>query len=374
MDKVKMKKRVGIDFHVVDGLFQGSKTYMLELFPRLFEIAHNYDFYLFLDDVEALRKTSPAFSLPNVHLIYMPHAGPIKRLCWQLPLLQRKYRLDLLHVQYVMPIPSFSPCMVSLHDILFESYPEYFTPSFRLRSRILMRLSAWRAAHVFTISEFSLKEIHEHYRVPLERLSLVHCAVNHNSYYPGNEGEQYVVDRGLKSKGYVLCVGRLEPRKNHINLFKAYAKIDTTVPLVIVGQRHFGYEKIFSLVSELGIEKRVIFIEDGSNDELPALYRHALLFVYPTWAEGFGMPPLEAMASGVPTISSGNTSIPEVVGKAGILIDPADVAEIALAIDSYLKSPEQRSQSILLGLEQAQVFDWHKSAVNVKNTYDKFFK
>jgi len=369
-----MKKRVGIDFHVVDGLFQGSKTYMLELFPRLFEIAQDYDFYLFLDDVEALRKISPSFSLPNVHLVHMPHAGPIKRLCWQLPLLQRKYRLDLLHVQYVMPIPSFSPCMVSLHDILFESYPEYFTTIFRLRSRVLMRLSAWRAAHIFTISEFSLMDIHKRYSVPLDRLSLVHCAVNHDSYYPGNDGEQYVVDRGLKSKGYMLCVGRLEPRKNHVNLFKAYAQTDTNVPLVVVGQRDFGYQELFNLICDLGIKERVVFIEDVSNAELPALYRHAKLFVYPTWAEGFGMPPLEAMASGVPTISSNNTSIPEVVGEAGMLIAPDNVDEIEEAISYCLESEGYRLKSVQLGLIQSKNFNWQTSAIKVKKAYGNFFK
>jgi len=179
-----MSKRIGIDFHVADGIFQGSRTYLMEIFPRLIEMSPEFEFFLFLEDLESLRQTSPVFSLPNVNLVYMPHANPIKRLCWQLPLMQKKHKLDLLHVQYVMPFPNVCPCMVSMHDVIFERHPEFFTPLFRLRSKILMRLSALRAEHLFTISDFSREEIHHHYNIDLNKISLVHCAVDRSRFFP----------------------------------------------------------------------------------------------------------------------------------------------------------------------------------------------
>lgn len=369
-----MSKRIGVDFHVADGIFQGSRTYLMEIFPRLITISPEFEFFLFLEDVEGLRQSSSVFSLPNVHLVNMPHANPIKRLCWQLPLMQKKFQLDLLHVQYVMPFPNNCPCMVSLHDVIFESYPQYFTPLFRLRSMVLIRLSALRAAHLFTISDFSKEEIHRHYNIDINKISLVHCAVDRNRFFPGLEGENYIKQRGLTTGGYILTVGRLEPRKNHVNLIKAYASSEVSqMPLVIVGQRHFDFDKIFNLVKELGLDERVIFIDDATDEELPALYRHAALFVYPTWAEGFGMPPLEAMASGVPVISSNTTSIPEVVGDAGVLLNPNDIDGIADAISKFINSKKRRTKASQQGLIQTERFDWAKSANKVKQAYINFF-
>ena len=116
-------KRVGIDFHVVDGIFQGSRSHVLEIFSRVFRICPDIEFYLFLEQVEMLRELSPAFLLPNVNLVHMEHANPVKRLCMQLPAFQKRFGLDLLHTQYISPVPSFSKTVITLHDILFESHP-----------------------------------------------------------------------------------------------------------------------------------------------------------------------------------------------------------------------------------------------------------
>ena len=126
---------------------------------------------------------------------------------------------------------------------------------------------------------------------------------------------------------------------------------------------------LFDEIERLNIAHQVILIEDANDKELPALYRHARLFVYPAFAEGFGMPPLEAMASGVPVISSNTTSIPEVIGIAGLLIDPNDDEALRLAMQSILEQPELAGRLIAQGLQQAKRFSWQESARRTRQQY-----
>lgn len=364
-------KRVGIDMHVVDGIYQGSRSHVLEIFSRIVSICPEIQFFLFLEKTEVLKTWSSAFSLPNVKLVKMPHSNPLKRLSYVLPSMQRKYKLDLLHTQYISPFPSYCKTIITLHDVLFESHPEYFSKLFTLRSKILMRLSAGRSAHVFTVSEYSKKEIIDRYGVTQENISVILNGVDQSKFYAGDDARDPVISRGLIPREYILTVGRLEPRKNHELLIRAYAKLNTKQPLVLVGQKHFGYQHIDKLIEELGLRKRVLIFEDINDDELPSFYRHANAFVYPTWAEGFGMPIIEAMASGIPVIASNTTSIPEVVGDAGILIDPANLDELVNAMDSILMNREYANQLAKRGLEKYSVYDWNYSASVVRCVYQK---
>jgi glycosyltransferase involved in cell wall biosynthesis len=176
--------------------------------------------------------------------------------------------------------------------------------------------------------------------------------------------------RGLVSDGYLLTVGRIEPRKNHARLLRAYAMLKGDVlPLVVVGQRDFGVIDLGALAAELGISGRVVFIDDATDDELPVLYRHARLFVYPAFAEGFGMPPLEAMASGVAVIVANTTALPEVVGDCGVLIDPYDVSALTQGMQALLDDDERRNQLGSRALERARTFEWEGAARIVRERY-----
>ncbi|QRX82861.1 glycosyltransferase family 1 protein [Glaciimonas sp. PAMC28666] len=365
-----MKTRVGIDFHVLDGKFQGSRTHVLELFSRVIAQSPDIDFYLFLDKPETLANWSSAFSGANVQCIKMPHANPVKRLYWQLPRLARQYRLDILHTQYVLPWPLRCLGMVTIHDVLFESHPEYFERIFVLRSRVLMRLAAKHAAHLFTVSEFSRSEIVRLYGVSESRISVVLNGVDLSRFKPGTEGRQLLFARGLVSGNYILSVGRLEPRKNHRSLLEAYALIKGDVPnLVLIGHRDFGFDVVFSTIARLGLGDRVRVLEDVADAELPVLYRHARLFVYPAFAEGFGMPPLEAMAAGIPVIASNTTAIPEVVGEAGLLVAPDDIDGLAQAMQRLLNDPLEHARLTLVARERAQLFNWDQPAHQVRERY-----
>ncbi|MDZ7813021.1 MAG: glycosyltransferase family 1 protein [Ideonella sp.] len=158
-------------------------------------------------------------------------------------------------------------------------------------------------------------------------------------------------------------MGRLEPRKNHVTLLQAYARLaDAAPPLVIVGQRDFHYGAVFDDIRRLQLGPRVKVLETVDDATLPAVLRHALLFVYPALAEGFGMPVPEAMASGVPVITANTTALPEVAGDAALLVPPDDDAGLAAALSEVL-APGPRAQAMRqAGLLQAARFSWEASA------------
>lgn len=369
----KRKRRIGVDFHVFDGKFQGSRSHLIGIFGELTKLCPEFEFVFLLEKVDELAKL-PGFAEPNVQRVRMPHASALKRLGLQLPRLRRELALDLLHTQYVMPLQPAAGNAVTIHDVLFEPYPQYFSRLFVLRSRLLMRWSARRCDLLFTVSDYSRQEISKRYGVPAERIHVLHNAVDRRVFFPGREGESLVQAHGLRSGAYLLTVGRIEPRKNHAALLRAYRALQGKVPpLVIVGQRDFGYGDFESELALMPPGHSVIVLSNVGDGELPALYRHALAFVYPSFAEGFGMPPLEALASGVPVVTSDSTAIPEVVGDAGLLVDPSAATSLRVALSRILADAPLRSQLAARGLERADRYTWRRSAEVLASVYRAHF-
>lgn len=367
------RRRIGVDFHVFDGKFQGSRSHLIGIFGELTRLCPEFEFVFLLDKVDELAQL-PGFAEPNVQRVRMPHANALKRLALQLPQLRRELGLDLLHTQYVMPLQPAAGNAVTIHDVLFEPYPQYFGRLFVLRSRLMMRWSARRCDLLFTVSEYSRQEIAQRYGVPAERIHVLHNAVDRRVFFPGRDGESLVQAHGLQSGGYLLTVGRIEPRKNHAALLRAYRALQGEVPpLVIVGQRDFGYGDFESELALMPPGHRVIVLSNVGDGELPALYRHALAFVYPSFAEGFGMPPLEALASGVPVVTSDSTAIPEVVGDAGLLVDPTAPDSLRRAMARILADAPLRAQLSACGLERADRYTWRRSAEVLASVYREHF-
>lgn len=359
------RPRIGVDFHTFDGKFQGSRSHLLGLYREAISLAPDIDFHFLLAEPERLLREESAFRAPNVRLVEMPHRPALWRLGVQLAQAQRRLDLDLLHVQYRLPFVPMGPCACTIHDILFETHPEHFPSRMRRFLSWTGRRAVHSAALLYSVSEYSRGSIAQQYGVSPDRIAVTANGVDAVRFRPGRDGEALVNALGLQSGQYVCTVGRIEPRKNHMGLLEAYALMpQPRPPLVIIGQRDPDYDvqAIFDAVRRLGLEDDVRFLEQVTDTQLPALMRHARLFVYPSLAEGFGMPVLEAMASGVAVVTSNTTSLPEVAGQAGLTVNPQDPHELAAAMLCLLADPARRGALAQRGLAQAARYHWRASA------------
>ncbi|MEO5690169.1 MAG: glycosyltransferase family 1 protein [Burkholderiaceae bacterium] len=375
------RPRIGVDFHTFDGPYQGSRSHLLGLYRDAVRRAPEYDFVLFCADPARLREADAAFGMPNVQCVEMPHKSGLVRLGWQLALLQRKHRIDLLHVQSRMPLLPWGACAVTLHDTLFETHPQFFTTGLLRMARFTGRRSVRKAALLMTVSEFSRKEIARLYGVDPLLITITGNGVNLSRFHPTSadgsddwNGADLVRALGAVPGEYLITVGRLEPRKNHLNLVRAFAQMaEPRPPLLIVGQRDFEHDEAFAEVERLGLTQEITFLERVADAELPALVRHARVFVYPSYAEGFGMPVLEAMASGVPVVTSETTALVELAGSAALTVDPDDPKALAGAIEQLLIDAGLRRRLSALGLEVALRHRWDAAAKNLLGAFRRFF-
>ena len=375
------RPRIGVDFHTFDGLYQGSRSHLLGIYRDAVRRAPEYDFIFFCADPARLRDADAAFGMPNVQCVAMPHKSGLARLGWQLALLQRKHRIDLLHVQYRMPLLPFGPCAVTIHDTLFETHPQFFTKGFLRMARFTGRRSVRKAALLMTVSVFSQGEIARLYGVDPQSVTITGNGVNLARFHPTSpdgsdewNGADLVRALGAVPNQYLITVGRLEPRKNHLNLVRAFAQMaEPRPPLLIVGQRDFEHDEAFAEVGKLGLAKEITFLERVADAELPALVRHARVFVYPSYAEGFGMPVLEAMASGVPVVTSHTTALIEVAGAAALTVDPDDPRAIAGAIEQLLFDAGLHRRLSARGLEVAAKHRWDTAAKALLGAFRRFF-
>lgn len=354
---------IGVDFHVWDGIFQGSRSHLVGLYRAAIVQAPEFDFVFFLSDTEGLRQAYEEFRAPNVRLVSMRKGSGVWRLGVQLAWLRWRNGVDLLHMQYRLPLFPLGPCACTIHDLLFETHPQYFSQRFVWLARLSFRDAIRRASLLYTVSEFSKGELERLYGVASGRILVTVNGVNERVFFPGDEGADKVRALGLEPGEYVLTVGRLEPRKNHVNLLRAYALLRSSAPLlVIVGQRDFAFDGVFETLADLQLGDRVRLLENVQDDVVPALMRHARLFAYPAFAEGFGMPVAEAMASGVAVVTGNTTALPEVAGDGALTVPPDDVAAISDAIRYLLENPEAARVLALRGVRQAKRFRWEESA------------
>jgi glycosyltransferase involved in cell wall biosynthesis len=375
------RPRVGVDFHTFDALYQGSRSHLPGLYREAVRRAPEYDFIFFCAEPARLREADPAFAMPNVQCVAMPHKSGLARLGWQLALLQRKHRIDLLHVQYRMPLLAFGACAVTIHDTLFETHPQFFKKKFLRMARLTGRRSVKKAALLMTVSEFSLREIARLYGVDPLAITITGNGVDLARFHPASaegtddwNGADLVRALGAEPGRYLVTVGRLEPRKNHLNLVRAYARLaEPRPPLLIVGQRDFEHDDAFAEVEKLGLSGEITFLERVADAELPALVRHARVFVYPSHAEGFGMPVLEAMASGVPVVTSNTAALVEVARGAALTVDPDDPKAIAAAIEQLLLDAALRRRLSALGLEVAARHRWDAAARSLLGAFRRIF-
>jgi glycosyltransferase involved in cell wall biosynthesis len=291
-----------------------------------------------------------------------------------LPFNLKKNRVDLFHgTLFLTPILSAVPSIITIHDMVLDILPGTMYWKNRLPLKLLMKISAKKAARIIAVSENTKKDIIKFLRIEQEKIKVVYPGVSNNFSPVKKENDRMILNKFKLSPGYILTVGTLEPRKNLFRLICAYKMIaanEGIIPqLVIAGGQGWLKEDINKVVDSLGLRKKVVLIGYVSDTDLPALYRNAIIFVYPSLYEGFGLPNLEAMACGTPVISTNTSSIPEVVGEAGLLVDPYRPDEMARAITDVLRNEELCTRMKRAGITRSVLFSWDKTAQETIKLY-----
>ncbi len=283
--------------------------------------------------------------------------------------------LDLFHSpDHVFPACKKIPTVLTIHDLAFLIYPENYT---RINRRYLMAMipkSVRNARKIITDADNTKKDLVRLLKVPEEKIHVIHPGIE-SRFRPMSKdnGTEIRARYYVPNDFYLLYVGTLEPRKNLANLIKAYYEIKNNKgiqhKLVICGAAGWLYQKLFKLVVELDLQNDIVFTGHIPDEHLPAVYSRAELLIYPSIYEGFGLPPLEAMACGIPVICSNTSSLPEVVGDAAILIDPYNIEKIAEAMIRVISDEDLKSELKEKGLKRAKAFTWEKTAEETLKVY-----
>ncbi len=279
-------------------------------------------------------------------------------------------RLDVFYnPDFLLPRLAYAPGVPTIHDLGFITVPDCAFPKLR---RHLLRAIPWslkRARLVMAVSEHTKTDLTQLLDVPPERVRVAGNAVDRLFRPVGDEAWRASERARLDlPRRFVLAVGTLEPRKNLVRLLEALALLrdrGDTVPLVVAGREGWLYEPIYAAVERLRLGSQVRFMRGPDDHDLLALYNLADVMVYPSLYEGFGLPPLEALACGTVVVCSNTSSLPEIVGDAALLADPYDVDGLAMTISRAMEDDELRADLTRRGPPQAQRYSWEASAASV---------
>lgn len=318
-------------------------------------------------------------SAPRVRrrLTHLPVDRPPVRIAWEqtvLPIELLRERADLLHaLGFVSPFGWRGKTVVTVYDLSFLRFPEMFNRSNRFYLGTFTPPSLRRADRVITISESTRQDVIELCGVAPERVTPILLAADEKFRPAAPAAIAAFRERHSLPERYILYMGTLEPRKNIETLVKAYARLraqgsDDHI-LVLAGGKGWQFESIFEQVQSLGLADSVRFPGFVPADEQALWYSSATVFAFPSRFEGFGLPLLEAMACGAPVVSSWGSSLPEVVGDAGLLVDPSDVDGLCAALRQLMEDEHQRQAFVAAGLARAQTFSWQRMASETVQVY-----
>jgi glycosyltransferase involved in cell wall biosynthesis len=310
-------------------------------------------------------------------LTRLPVHRPPVRIAWEqtvLPLELLRERADLLHaLGFVSPFAWRGRTVVTVYDLSFLRFPEVYNRSNRMYLGSFTPPSLRRADRVITISEDARRDVIELCGVAPERVTPILLAADERFKPASAEEVQAFRARHNLPERFVLYLGTLQPRKNIDTLVRAYARLralgsDDHI-LVLAGPRGWQYEPIFELIRELKLEDSIRFPGFVPDEDQALWYSSATVFAFPSRYEGFGLPLLEAMACGAPVVSSSASSLPEVVGNAGLLVDPSDVEGLCSALRQLLEDEPRRQALALAGQARAQAFSWRRMATETVQVY-----
>lgn len=362
---------IGFEASALYGYKSGVGYYTENLLSGVMRVAPQHEYIMFSN-----RDLSDSKRLAHER-VYGGGHFPVRAAWMQavLPGTLRKVRPDLCHfTNYLAPVVSSVPYVVTIYDMTLFIMPSYHRFKKLVLDRTLIPIVARRAKAVITISHSARKDIVKHLKVPAGKVKVIPGGVS-TDFAPVRSRERL---EGVRARyglhdPYVLYVGTIEPRKNLVRLVQAFARVKREgLPhkLAIVGQQGWHCEPVFAEVERLGLKKEIVFTGYVPFEDLPVLYSGAECMAFPSLYEGFGLPVIEAMACGVPVVTSDSSSLTEVGREAALLVDPYSVEDIADALMRIHFEADLREHLSEQGISRASYFTWEKSARSAIEVYE----
>jgi glycosyltransferase involved in cell wall biosynthesis len=347
----------------------GMATYAFNI---LSGISNHYEVSQIMDNTGDIQKGCQGINPPTLPI-------PFNYLSWSIQTSFQKTlfsKSDLIHNMCQYPIfpPRNKKYIITIYDLIPVLYPHLVTPVYAWQSRNLLPKVLKKSERILAISEHTKNDLISRYHVAPEKIDVTHLGVS-DHFKPMNEKE--ICDYKKKQRltnPYILFVGAIEPKKNITTIINAFSYCIQKMPeliLVLAGKPSWKCQEIFSLINSLHLEKKVRLLNFVPYEELPLLYSGAEVFVFPSRYEGFGLPPLEAMKCGTPVIVSNTSSLPEIVGERGIMVDPDDFYGLYEQIIRIIQDLNYRNNMINYYRNRAEQFTWNSCVRKTIQSYEK---
>jgi len=285
-----------------------------------------------------------------------------------------EYNIDLFHgLSHALPYgieKTGIPSVVTIHDLIFLRFPGYYKPIDRNMYQSIYYSSCQRASKIIAISNQTKTDLINYFSVDPDKIEVIYQSCDNRFYDKVSEGQKSAVRTKFNlPERFILCVGTIEQRKNQLSILKALVEKKLDIDIVILGKPTTYINLLKRFIDESGIKKQVIFLHDTTTAELQAIYQIAEILVYPSFFEGFGLPVLEAQASGCPVITSDISSLPEAGGDGALYINPADISEIGNSILNVLSDQQLKNDLIRRGTAHSELFREKVVARRLMNLY-----
>lgn len=365
--------KIGIDIRcLMEPQYSGISEYTYNLLKNIFQADSTNQYVLFYNSSK--QPNVPDFDFPNVK--FKEYKFPNKIFNLSLRFLKIVEIDKLIGGVDVFLIPNFLFLNLSknvrkvliVHDLSFELYPEFFTAKKRLWHKLIgPKQMCEQADTIIAISENTKNDIIKIFNIDSNKIKVVYPGIANNFFEQINDTKKVEVKKKYNlPDNYIFYLGNLEPRKNVETLLKAFELVkDKNMYLVLAGSKAWKYKNINKLYNSSKAKSRIKFLGYVDTEDKHALYSLATAFVYPSIYEGFGLPPLEAAASGTPVISSFNSSLVEAVGDSGLLIDPNNYNELAIVIDKLLSDKKLQDSLVEKGLKNVEKFKWGRASRDI---------
>ena len=375
--------RITLDARLLaGGVTSGIPGYTRELFHTLITSYPEHTFAIFYTGLRRAPLPESWHQYQNVHVISKRIPNRILDCTMRItnrPRPDHYWPTDLIFSPHFTVLPhTTTPRIVTFHDLSFLRYPQFFSPQQKLWHALQRYTEQARAAtHLIAVSEFTKNDLHELLGVPLEKITVVPSGVD-RSFQKIDRADLRLTNYKTHhafTRPFILSLGSLEPRKNIPLLIRAFTELKHTgrfwdYELIIAGKPGYRAEEIFRLAARSSAAADIRFLTEVKDDERILLYNLAQVFVYPSFFEGFGFPPLEAQACGTPVISSNRSSLPEILAGSALSIDPWDVSALAAHIEIIETNTKVRENSIVAGLANARRFSWQATALQTMKIFD----